>query len=306
MRFLICKESRKGPRATNQDRVAYAASDEALIMVLADGMGGHLNGDVAAHIAVEFLLEAFRKQAGPRLADPHRFLIDGITNAHLAIGAYAEDKGLLETPRTTCVVCVVQQGTAYWAHAGDSRLYLVREGRVAMVTKDHTRIQQLIDMGRVREEAAAHHPDRNKVFNCLGQINLPRIDISRPVPLMCNDTVLLCSDGLWGPVGSRGLVQGLLEQGLLEAVPALLDAAQSRAGPAGDNLSAVALTWLEEAGAVAHSRAAALSSVPPADLGRTGTGTVGSVLPGEGEFLSDEEIEQAIDEIRGAIRRAVL
>jgi len=304
MRFLIYQESRQGPRKSNQDRIAYSYSRDSLVMVVCDGMGGHLHGEIAAHIAVQFLIEAFQKQARPLLEDPHRFLIDGITNAHLAIISYAENKHLLETPRTTCVACVIQEGIAYWAHVGDSRLYLIRDGRVEAVTKDHSRVQQLIDMGRVREEAAGNHPDRNKVFNCLGQINLPRIDISRRTPLRTNDTLLLCSDGLWGPISNRTIVEAVLRQDILRAMPEVFNAAETRAGAEGDNLSAIAMTWLEENQAGDAEDDPDTVSTKTMQLGDVSTQTAGFGSRANRDYLSDEEIERAIEEIRGAIKKA--
>ena len=130
MKFSIYQESRQGPRKSNQDRVAYCYSRDALCMVIADGMGGHLHGEVAAQIATQFIAEAFQREAQPRIADPFKFLLDSITSAHHAIVDYANLRSLLETPRTTCVACIIQDGIAHWAHVGDSRLYLIRNGKV--------------------------------------------------------------------------------------------------------------------------------------------------------------------------------
>ena len=300
MRFLIYQESRQGPRKSNQDRIAYSYSRDALIMVVADGMGGHLHGEIAAHIAVQFIIQAFQRQAHPRLEDPHRFLIDTITNAHLAIVEYAEGRQLAETPRTTCVAGIVQGGSAYWAHVGDSRLYLVRDGRVEMVTKDHSRVQMLVDMGRVREEAVQSHPDRNKIFNCLGQINLPRVDISPRVPLKHADTLILCTDGFWGPLTPRQVVEALLRHDVLRAMPELMTLAESRAGVEGDNLSVIAMTWIEES---QPSNSEAISTVTM-QLGDHTTKSASFAGTATREHLSDEEIERTIEEIRSAIRKA--
>src|SRR5690606_40330158 len=100
MKFSIYQESRQGPRKANQDRVAYCYSRDSLCMIIADGMGGHLHGEVAAQIATQFIAEAFQRQATPRIEEPFRFLLDTIMNAHLAIIDYANVRGLLETPRT--------------------------------------------------------------------------------------------------------------------------------------------------------------------------------------------------------------
>src|SRR3989475_10464073 len=176
MRFSIFQESRKGGREANQDRTSYAYSRDSLLMVVADGMGGHLHGEVASQIAAQFLTEAFQREAKPMLADPSGFLQKSITAAHFALGDYAKARSLIESPRTTCVACVVQDSTAYWAHVGDSRLYHVRQGRIQAQTRDHSRVQMLVDQGRVREEAVAAHPDRNKIFNCIGASALPQVD----------------------------------------------------------------------------------------------------------------------------------
>lgn len=303
MKFSIYQESRQGPRKANQDRVAYSYSRDSLCLIIADGMGGHLHGEVAAQIATQFIVEAYQRQARPRLEEPFKFLLDTIMHAHLAIIDYANVRQLLETPRTTCVACVIQDGLAYWAHVGDSRLYLVREGRVEGQTRDHSRVQMLVDSGRIREEAVAVHPDRNKIFNCLGQMAPPKIELSRPTALKHRDTILLCSDGLWGPLSGRIICDALLRDEITAAIPKLLDAAEARAGKEGDNLSAVAVTWVEEAPAEEDTQW--ISTVAMAETDHKSTvKQFGQTEPQEpGGYLSDDEIERAIDEIRIAIRK---
>ncbi|MSQ19283.1 MAG: serine/threonine-protein phosphatase [Betaproteobacteria bacterium] len=242
MRFLIYQDSRLGGRKNNEDRLGYSYSKEALLMVVADGMGGHLHGEIAAEIAVQTIVQAFQREAQPKLADPQRFLIDAITMAHLAIIGLAAARQLPETPRTTCIACIVQDGAAHWAHVGDSRLYLVRDGRIEVVTKDHSRVQLLVDAGRVRPEAMLVHPERNKIFNCLGQMHLPRIDLSRKTALNYDDTLFLCSDGFWGPLPPSLMVDALQRNNILKSMSELIDAAELRAGNEADNISVVAMT----------------------------------------------------------------
>ncbi len=197
MRFTIYQESRQGGRANNEDRTTYCYSREALLMVVADGMGGHHYGEIASQIAVQTLADSFQRDARPTLADPFRFLQKGMTNAHHAILDYAERHRLSDTPRTTCVACLVQDNIAYWAHAGDSRLFLMRAGKVISQTKDHSRIRMLLDDGLISEAQAARHPDRNKIYSCLGSPTPPEIEFSRKTPLKHGDILLLCTDGLW-------------------------------------------------------------------------------------------------------------
>jgi len=243
MKFSIYQESRRGARPSNQDRTAYCYSRDALLMLVADGMGGHLHGEIAAQIAMQSIAEAFRLEAKPSLADASLFLRQALTGAHHAIVEHAAGAGLPETPRTTCVVCVVQDNVACWAHAGDSRLYHVRSGVILAQTKDHSRVQQLIDQGRIREEAFSAHPERNLIFNCLGSAAPPRVDVSQMSRLEAGDTLLLCSDGLWAPLSGKIIGAALQSADVTHAVPQLLDEAERRAGRGCDNLSAVAVTW---------------------------------------------------------------
>ena len=103
---------------------------------------------------------------------------------------------LKDSPRTTCVACIIQDNIAYWAHAGDSRLYLLRGGKVVTHTRDHSRVQLLIDQGLINESQAAVHPDRNKVYSCLGGQQSPEIEFSRKTPLVAGDVLALCTDCL--------------------------------------------------------------------------------------------------------------
>jgi serine/threonine protein phosphatase PrpC len=302
MKFSIYQESRQGPRKSNQDRVAYCYSRDALCMVIADGMGGHLHGEVAAQITTQFIAEAFQRSAQPRLADPTKFLLESITNAHHAIVDYANVRSLLETPRTTCVACIVQDGLAHWAHVGDSRLYLIRNGRIEAQTKDHSRVQILVDAGRVREEAVAAHPDRNKIFNCLGQMGPPKVDLSRRTALRHGDVILMCTDGVWGPLTGRHICEELLRADVMQAVPKLIDMAEVRAGKDGDNASVVAMTWFEERGSSADEGISTVS-MDPTDIKSTVEQFGKSTPPAGGGYLTDDEIERAIDEIRNAIQK---
>ena len=126
MKFTIYQETRIGKRANNEDRLAHCYSRDALLMVVADGMGGHYYGEVAAQIAVQTLTEAFKREFKPRIRDPFMFLQKGMLNAHRGILDFAGKHHLQDSPRTTCVACIVQNNVAYWAHSGDSRLYLLR------------------------------------------------------------------------------------------------------------------------------------------------------------------------------------
>ena len=298
MRFTIYQESRQGGRANNEDRTSYCYSREALLMVVADGMGGHHYGEIASQIAVQTLADSFQREARPTLADPFRFLQKAMTNAHHAILDYAERHRLNDTPRTTCVACIVQDNVAYWAHAGDSRLLLMRGGKVIAQTKDHSRIRILLEEGLISEALAATHPDRNKIYSCLGSPTPPEIEFSRKTPLQHGDIVLLCTDGLWGEIPGELMATTLRGANIVNAIPMLLTQAEIKGGPHVDNLSVVTVRWednyVEEASSSISTQTMRFDEVAThiEEFGRD---------PAHKTDLSEDEIEKAIDEIRTAI-----
>ena len=300
MRFTIYQESRQGGRSNNEDRTTYCYSRDALMMVVADGMGGHHYGEIAAQIAVQTLSDSFQREARPLLSDPFRFLQKGMTNAHHAILDYTARHRLKDTPRTTCVACVIQDNVAYWAHAGDSRLFLMRDGRVVAQTKDHSRIRLLVEEGMITEAQAVFHPDRNKIYSCLGSPTPPEIEFSRKTPLDHGDILLLCSDGLWGEMSGDMMAVALKGTNLLQAVPMVLNQAELKGGAHGDNLSVVAVRWedtyVEEASSAISTQTMSQDEVTTRleEFGRN---------PAYKSELSDDEIEDAIEEIRSAIEK---
>jgi serine/threonine protein phosphatase PrpC len=298
MRFTIYQESRQGGRANNEDRTSYCYSREALLMVVADGMGGHHYGEIASQIAVQTLADSFQREARPTLADPFRFLQKGMTNAHHAILDYAERHRLNDTPRTTCVACIVQDNIAYWAHAGDSRLFLMRGGKVIAQTKDHSRIRILLEEGLISEALAATHPDRNKIYSCLGSPTPPEIEFSRKTPLQHGDILLLCTDGLWGEVPGDAMAAALTGANIVNTMPMLLTQAETKGGPHVDNLSVVAVRWednyVDDASSSVSTQTMRFDEVATRieEFGRD---------PAHPTDLSEDEIEKAIEEIRATI-----
>jgi PPM family protein phosphatase len=240
---LIVQASSIGARDANEDRVGYWTTPQAVLMAVADGLGGHLHGELAAQLAIDTLGTAFQSEAQPQLAEPAEFLARSLSAAHAAIVGEARKLDLPETPRTVIAACVVQDGHAFWAHVGDCRFYLVRKGRILVRSRDHTVVQRLVDEGRIREEAVATHPHRNRLLQCLGSYQSPSIDCGASARLAQDDILLVCSDGFWGPLTQRQLMHALLSRPLPEAIPELVALAESCAGPDCDNISVVAMTW---------------------------------------------------------------
>lgn len=295
MKCDLYQETHIGRRPYNEDRLGHWRTSDAILLVVCDGMGGHAHGEVAAELALRQIGAAFRHEAKPRLADPDLFLFRAVSSAHGMLRREAQALGLAETPRTTVVACVVQEGRAYWTHLGDSRLYLVRKGEVLVRTRDHTFVQELVDKGLLRPEEAAAHPDRNRLQQCLGSTRAPLIQPASHARLERDDIVLLCSDGFWGPLQERQIIAGLESGTLAEGVARLSGLAIELAGPDCDNVSALALAWGEEAVPFGEEPRA----VPLAE--RT---TVAQDFGDEAYLhMTDDDVERAIAEIKEALKR---
>ena len=301
MRFTIFQESRKGAREVNQDRIAYTYSREALLLVVADGMGGHLGGEIAAQIAVRLFVERFQQEAKPILRNPLKFMQDTMLRAHAALGSYASQFSMLETPRTTCVAAIVQGNHACWAHVGDSRLYLLRQGRLVATTKDHSKVQYLVDQGIIGPQDVALHPDRNKIFSCLGGMTEPVIDLSKRTPLSNGDILVMCTDGLWSVYPHGEMATMLTSTPILTTAPQILREAERRGGPEGDNVSAIIVRWGPE------TLADEPTTTDNLELGQFETQVDSTVTltdrPGVQRDMTDDEIERAIAEIQSTIQK---
>jgi len=239
----IVEASVVGARDTNEDRVGHWKTAQAALMAVADGLGGHVHGELAAQLALDVLGASFEAEARDRLPDPASFLERACLAGHAAILRETRKQRFPESPRTVVSTCVVQDGQVFWTYVGDCRFYLVRGGEVIARSRDHTVVQRLVDEGRVREDAVATHPYRNRLLNCLGGYQTPRIEPVVSTRLARGDILLLCSDGLWGPLSQDELVQTLISRPLEQAVPALVAAAEASAGDDCDNISVVAMTW---------------------------------------------------------------
>ncbi|MEO5764849.1 MAG: PP2C family serine/threonine-protein phosphatase [Casimicrobiaceae bacterium] len=303
MRFTIFQDSRKGARKVNQDRLAYTYGRDTLLLVVADGMGGHAGGEIAAQICVRLFIERFQQEAKPVLRNPLKFLQETLLRAHAALGSYANQFSMLETPRTTCVACIVQASHAYWAHAGDSRFYLFRQGALIGSTKDHSKVQYLVDQGLIGPADISEHPDRNKVFSCLGGLVDPVIDLSRRTPLRNGDVMVLCTDGVWTGLSQGEMATWLTSAPILNTAPKMMDQAEKKGGPDGDNLSAIVVRWGPET----------LTDDPQSTVTDTlGLGEFATEIDhtmtlkqrrGPQRDLTDDEIERAIAEIQSTIQK---
>lgn len=303
MQFSVYQQSHIGGRAVNQDRMGYLYTKEALLLVLADGMGGHVRGEIAATVALQSLAADFRAQATPYVRKPERFLEEALDRAHDAIRRYAREHDMPDSPRTTVVACLVQHNHAVWAHCGDSRLYWLRRGQILGQTRDHSHIEYLIAKGQADASQRATHPDRNKLYNCLGAKTPPRIEVSRQAGLEPGDMLLLCSDGLWSVLPDSEIAHRLHTDGVVRAVPDLVAMATAIAGSHGDNTTALAIQW-QGAGDAADSSDPSVISTQLVPDGEVASRIDPAAVPGGDDPFDEDDIEKAIAEIRDAIEKS--
>ena len=299
MRFSVYQVSRKGGREKNEDRMGYCYTRDAGLFALADGMGGHPEGEVASQLALQTLAARFQREAKPALADPLRFLHDAIVSGHHQLLRYATERSLMDTPRTTVVACLLQGNAAFWAHCGDSRLYLVRGDKLVARTRDHSyselqqTLAQVVPMGT--------RFNRNVLFTCLGSPGKPVVDTAGPLLLHPKDRVLLCSDGLWGSVSDADIATVLAHNPISESVPELVERALRKAGDKSDNVTAIAVEF------EAAQHASNGTGVSTLQLGdEVFASTIQASLGGDAasDDMDDDEIERSIREINEAIQRS--
>ncbi|MGB7816065.1 MAG: protein phosphatase 2C domain-containing protein [Methylotenera sp.] len=302
MKFTIYQNSRQGPRQYNQDRLAYSYSKDALLLVLADGMGGHRNGEIAAQLAVKTLTDAFQRLAVPTLSSPAKFLIDHIQQVHDMIENVTQLEEFIESPRTTIVAAIIQRGFLYCAHVGDSRLYHFRNGHLLFRTEDHSVVQSLYNKGMISKEEMATHPYKNKIYNCVGGETPPQIDLADRHELLEGDTILLCTDGVWGVISDQQIKE-IMQQNrtIVDATAELMDSAEFASDERGDNMSAIGLQW----GDRLMSHAAVSTQLMP--LGETTTimnpVTHQNIEGADPLELSDDDIEKTIAAIQNALNK---
>lgn len=298
MKFSVFQISRKGGREKNEDRHGYCYTKSSGLFMLADGMGGHPEGEVAAQIALQTVTALYQKEATPSVKDVAAFFNLAILSAHRQILRYAAEKGFLDTPRTTFVAALMQDGAVSWVHCGDSRLYFVREGELLARTRDHSYLEQA---GNDKAKLAALGHNRNVLFTCLGSPVRPVFDVTGPVALKEGDRLMICSDGLWGTVDDAEIVYELSQKRLNDATPDLVETALRKGGAHSDNVTVIAVEW--ETPDVFESTRGSISTQMMEDGVFASTVQAGSFEPGADD-LDDAAIERSIAEINDAIRRS--
>lgn len=198
-----------GSRKVNEDYCGTALFKGSSCFVVADGLGGHGGGDVASKAAVETVCSIFAEQGYSE-----HFFADVFKASQEAILKKQEEAHLLSQMKTTLVILVLHEGKSYYAHVGDSRLYLFTKHKQKMRTIDHSVPQMLALSGSIKESEIRHHPDRNKLMRVLGvKGDDPRYDEGVPVKHSGFQAYLLCTDGFWELIDEEHMVASLKESG---------------------------------------------------------------------------------------------
>jgi serine/threonine protein phosphatase PrpC len=227
-------------RQNNEDSFGYWEPEDdqqflrkGRLAVVADGMGGYEGGQEASRLAVETLVEVYRDFGGD---DPQAALAEALQAAHEQIRQYSFEHPELRGMGTTCTAAAIVQDALYYVHVGDTRLYLIRDGQITRVTRDHSYVGRLVESGMISAEEAENHPQRNILTAALGtNPDLIMDSPGRPEPLRPEDVLLICSDGLWGLVRDSEILDAVENRSAEHAGRKLIELARERGGP--DNIT---------------------------------------------------------------------
>lgn len=202
-------------RAANEDNMYNTITQNGLVSVVCDGMGGHVGGATASKIAVSIIIENLNNVY---YDDPRIAIGESIDKANRAIIQKTIEQPELAGMGSTCVLLLVRSGKVYIGHVGDSRIYLVRSKRIVQLTKDHSYVQMLVDCGEITKEQAEHHPRKNEITNALGIPNMSPATVADDAFIPeAGDCFVLCSDGLSGMVSDDTICKIISRQSEMNA-----------------------------------------------------------------------------------------
>jgi PPM family protein phosphatase len=239
MRRIVAAGGTDVGRVRDGNEDAYLVADS--VFAVADGMGGHLAGEIASAKALE-PVEALDGKVYADAADAVTALRDAVVEANATVSQLADDEPLYRGMGTTLTAVMVEGRRLHIAHVGDSRAYLLRDGQFNQLTDDHTLVQHLIDEGQITKEEAASHPQRSIITRAIGVARDVDVD-SMTLDLQPGDQILLCSDGLTGVVSDEDIRDALSRDDDDEdtIIASLIDKANAGGGP--DNITVVLLRY---------------------------------------------------------------
>lgn len=228
--------SELGARHEQQDRwgIFQSPDQQGLLAILADGMGGHLDGALGAQLVVDEAQKFFQDPTAPLRDDPLAALEHLCQRMHETINSQSE------TARSTVVMAWIETDQAYWLNIGDSRLYHFRAGERLMRTRDHSAVQLLMDLGEIDESEMATHPAQNRLYRCLGGEDRPKPDLGQ-IAIQAGDLLALCSDGVWEHTTEAEIWDAAHASNPAAAAQLLTAQAALRGGATADNATLILL-----------------------------------------------------------------
>ena len=223
-------------RKINEDTFKYFTSDKYSYAVVADGMGGHLAGEVASKMAVDIIGDYIAENMKDTL---DRFQAKEIINrafkkANTQIYEYSCDNERVMGMGTTATLCMVRDGYIIYAHIGDSRAYTISD-TIKQITRDHSYVQELVKLGQITPEEAKHHPRRHYITRAMGVEDVVKVDVG--IDRYCGEKILICSDGLYGEIEDDELFRIIKSKSPEDGINELIKLANERGGS--DNITAV-------------------------------------------------------------------
>ncbi|MBU0603394.1 MAG: protein phosphatase 2C domain-containing protein [Gammaproteobacteria bacterium] len=240
-----CVAQHIGDRKEQQDRAAvfpHSRHKGMLMAALADGMGGHSGGAMAAEQVILKARENFESYA-PSVETPEQLLRSIVEEAHVVIKLTRFTSE--QDPHSTACVLLLQSGRADWAHCGDSRIYHFRNDMKMASSSDHSLVGELMRQGKLDEEGAKSHPQRNLLLHCLGAQKEPVIDYGGCSTLADGDSFMICSDGMWAYFSDEEIGGVLSVYSAREAAEVFIKRARERGRPSGDNVSLIIMKLVD-------------------------------------------------------------
>lgn len=231
---IKCKTDKGMVRESNQDYILTLKGKNYVLLITADGMGGHKAGEIASKIASisirDFIFKNFSVYN-----DTEELIRDAIISSNKIVFNKSIEDNSLNGMGTTITCCLIKGNKLYLGHVGDSRAYIVNEKGIIKITQDHSFVQELIDNGSITENEALRHPQRNLITRAIGTDKHVVVD-TKIENLMDNDLIILCTDGLTTYVSSEEIFE-IVKEKKEDAVYELIDLANSRGGS--DNISVI-------------------------------------------------------------------
>lgn len=239
---IVAKTDRGHVRETNQDAYAVGEfSDEVVWAVVCDGMGGAAGGNIASALAVKVISDKINASYREKMRDMSikNMLDSALTAANIEVYDMADAKQELHGMGTTVVCAIVRDNQAFIAHAGDSRAYVLSDGGINQITTDHSMVQDLLDRGKITNEQAANHPNKNIITRAVGVDKSIEIDFDQ-IDLDEKSTLLLCTDGLSNYVTNDEIIDLMSDGKHYAFADRLVQKANDNGG--GDNITVVVIS----------------------------------------------------------------